>query len=93
MTTMDEKKNFTNQIVDIRPGDMVYMSSDGYADQFGSADVKKYKSANVKKLLSVICDLPVNEQKDRLEKEILTWKGDLDQVDDILFVGTKIPEN
>ena len=93
MTTMDEKKNFTNQIVDIRPGDMVYMTSDGYADQFGSADVKKYKSANVKKLLSVICDLPVNEQKDRLEKEILTWKGDLDQVDDILFVGTKIPEN
>jgi hypothetical protein len=35
----------------------------------------------------------VNEQKERLEKEILEWKGNLDQVDDILFVGTKIPEN
>jgi serine phosphatase RsbU (regulator of sigma subunit) len=93
MTTTDEKKNFTNQLVDIQPGDMVYMCSDGYADQFGSPDVKKYKSANVKKLLSVICDLPVNEQRDRLEKEILTWKGELDQVDDILFVGTKIPES
>ena len=93
MTTMDEKKTFTNQLVDIQPGDMVYMCSDGYADQFGSAEVKKYKSANVKKLLSAICDLPVNEQKDRLEKEILTWKGDLEQVDDILFIGTKIPEN
>ena len=55
--------------------------------------VKKYKSANVKKLLSEIWHLPVNEQKDRLEKEILDWKGDLDQVDDILFIGTKIPEN
>jgi ligand-binding sensor domain-containing protein/serine phosphatase RsbU (regulator of sigma subunit) len=92
MTTMDEKKNFTNQLVDIRPGDMVYMCSDGYADQFGSADIKKYKSANVKKLLSGISDLPVCEQKDRLEKEILTWKGNLEQVDDILFIGTRIPE-
>jgi hypothetical protein len=44
-------------------------------------------------LLSSIWNLPVNEQKDRLENEILTWKGDLAQVDDILFIGTKIPEN
>jgi len=44
-------------------------------------------------LLSSIWDLPVNVQKERLENEILIWKGDLDQVDDILFIGTKIPEN
>jgi serine phosphatase RsbU (regulator of sigma subunit) len=93
MTTLDEKKNFTNQLVDIQPGDMVYMCSDGYADQFGSADIKKYKSGNVKKLLSSIWNLPVNEQKERLESEILTWKGELPQVDDILFIGTKIPED
>ena len=93
MSSVIERKSFTNQIVDIQPGDMLYMCSDGYADQFGSTAVKKYKSANVKKLLSEIWNLPVNEQKDRLEKEILDWKGDLDQVDDILFVGTKIPEH
>lgn len=93
MTTMDEKKTFTNQIVDIQPGDMLYICSDGYADQFGSPEVKKFKSVNVKKLLSEIWDLPVNEQKDKLEKTILDWKGDLDQVDDILFIGTKIPGN
>lgn len=93
MTTMDEKKSFTNQQVDIQPGDMVYMCSDGYADQFGSSDVKKYKSANVKKLLSEIWHLPVYEQKDRLEREIMEWKGELGQVDDIMFIGTKIPEN
>jgi serine phosphatase RsbU (regulator of sigma subunit) len=92
MTTTDEKKNFTNHAVDIRPGDIIYMCTDGYADQFGSSEVKKYKSANVKKLLSTIWDLPMAEQKCRLEAEILSWKGDLDQVDDILFVGTKIPE-
>ena len=93
MTTMDEKKSFTNQAVDIQPGDMVYLCSDGYADQFGSAEVKKFKSGNVKKLLSEIYHLPVCAQKDRLEKEFMDWKGDLGQVDDILFIGTKIPEN
>src|SRR5450759_3573740 len=92
MTTMDEKKNFTNQLVDIQPGDMVYMCTDGYADQFGSAAIKKYKSGNVKKLLSHLWHLPVPEQKERLEKEIMEWKGNLGQVDDILIIGTKIPE-
>ncbi len=92
MTTMDEKKSFTNQPVDIQPGDMLYMCSDGYADQFGSSEIKKYKSGNIKKLLSEIWHLPIMEQKERLEKEIMDWKGDLGQVDDIMFIGTKIPE-
>jgi serine phosphatase RsbU (regulator of sigma subunit)/streptogramin lyase len=93
MTSMDEKKIFTNHFVDIQPGDMLYMCTDGYADQFGSPDVKKYKSSNVKKLLSDIWHLPVPEQKIRLEKEIAAWRGDLEQVDDILFIGTKVPGN
>jgi ligand-binding sensor domain-containing protein/serine phosphatase RsbU (regulator of sigma subunit) len=92
MTTMEEKKNFTNVEVDIQPGDMLYMCSDGFADQFGTAEVKKYKSGNVKKLLSEIYNLPICQQRDRLEKEFLDWKGDLEQVDDIMFIGTKIPE-
>ena len=71
---------------------MLYMSSDGYADQFGTADGKKYKSGNVKKLLIGLWNLPINEQRERLMKEILDWKGDLPQVDDIMFLGTKIPE-
>ena len=93
MTTMEEKKTFTNQEVEVHPGDMLYMCSDGYADQFGSSEVKKFKSGNVKKLLSEIWHLPVAEQKTRLEKEIMDWKGDLEQIDDIMFIGTKISEN
>jgi ligand-binding sensor domain-containing protein/serine phosphatase RsbU (regulator of sigma subunit) len=93
MTTMDERKTFTNQEVETEPGDMLYMCSDGYADQFGSSEVKKFKSGNVKKILSEIWHLPVAEQKSLLEKELMEWKGDLEQVDDILFIGTKIPEN
>ena len=93
MTTMDEKKSFTNQEVDTQPGDMLYMCSDGYADQFGSSEIKKFKSGNVKKILSEIWHLPVMEQKSILEKQIMEWKGELEQVDDILFIGTKVPEN
>jgi serine phosphatase RsbU (regulator of sigma subunit) len=92
MSSLQAKKNFQTQQVDIQPGDMIYMSSDGYADQFGSAYAKKYKSGNVKKFLVTLWDLPVNDQRDRLKKEILDWKGDLQQVDDIMFLGTRIPE-
>jgi ligand-binding sensor domain-containing protein/serine phosphatase RsbU (regulator of sigma subunit) len=93
MTAIGDKKSFTNQSIEIQPGDMLYMCSDGYADQFGSSDIKKYKSGNVKKLLSEIYHLPVNEQRERLKNEIIEWKGELQQVDDILFIGTKIPES
>ncbi len=92
MSTVGEQKKFSNHVIKVQPGDMLYMCSDGYADQFGAQGMKKYKSGNVKKLLTEIWHLPVQEQKDRLEKEILDWKGDLEQIDDILFIGTKIPE-
>ncbi|MEI6048149.1 MAG: two-component regulator propeller domain-containing protein [Bacteroidota bacterium] len=93
MSTMDKKKSFSNHSVDIQPGDMLYLCTDGYADQFGSSAIKKFKSANVRKLLSEIWHLPVQNQKERLEKELTDWKDDLDQVDDILFIGIRIPEN
>ncbi len=92
MSSLMDKKSFSTVEVEIKPGDMLYMSSDGYADQFGSADIKKFKSGNVKKLLSEIYNLPLKEQRNKLEKEILDWKGGLDQVDDIMFIGTKIPK-
>jgi ligand-binding sensor domain-containing protein/serine phosphatase RsbU (regulator of sigma subunit) len=92
MSSIEAKKTFLNQEVDIQPGDMIYLCSDGYADQFGSSEGKKYKSGNVKKLLAEIWNLPISDQHDKLEKEILDWKGDLPQVDDIMFIGTKIPE-
>ena len=90
ISTMEQKKTFTNVEVEIKPGDMIYMSSDGYADQFGSKDVKKFKSVNLKRMLSEIWNLPVQVQREKLEKEIMDWKGELPQVDDIMIIGTKI---
>jgi ligand-binding sensor domain-containing protein/serine phosphatase RsbU (regulator of sigma subunit) len=91
MHSLEQKKSFTNIQLDIQPGDMLYMTSDGYADQFGSSEAKKFKAVNVKRILSEIYSLPVADQKARLEKEILEWKGDLPQVDDIMFIGMRIP--
>ncbi|HEX2974560.1 MAG TPA: two-component regulator propeller domain-containing protein [Bacteroidales bacterium] len=91
MAAISEKKSFTNQRIEVQAGDMLYMCSDGYADQFGSPEMKKFKSGNIRKLLSEIYHLPMQDQRCRLEAELLNWKGDLPQVDDILFVGTRIP--
>jgi serine phosphatase RsbU (regulator of sigma subunit) len=91
MQTLEQKKSFNNFEIDIQPGDMLYMSSDGYADQFGSVDGKKFKTVNVKRILSEISNLPVAEQKSRLEREIIEWKGELSQVDDIMLIGIRIP--
>jgi ligand-binding sensor domain-containing protein/serine phosphatase RsbU (regulator of sigma subunit) len=91
MQTFEQKKGFTNYQIDIQPGDMLYMASDGYADQFGSREVKKFKTVNLKRILSEISSLTVVEQKARMEKEILDWKGELSQVDDIMIIGMRIP--
>ena len=90
MSTMEQKKTFSNVFVELKPGDMLYMTSDGYADQFGSPEVKKFKTVNIKRILSEIWNLPVQMQKERLEKEIMDWKGELPQIDDIMFIGTKV---
>jgi ligand-binding sensor domain-containing protein/serine phosphatase RsbU (regulator of sigma subunit) len=90
MTTIEQKKSFTNYKVEIESGDMIYLSSDGYADQFGGTQGSKYMSAKFKKLLAEIYSLPVKEQQKRLEGDITAWQGDHPQVDDILVIGTRI---
>jgi serine phosphatase RsbU (regulator of sigma subunit)/streptogramin lyase len=90
MSSVKEQKKFTNVDVDIAPGDMIYLSSDGFADQFGGPDGGKYKSAAFKKLLTEISVLPVADQKCRLDAEMISWKGELPQVDDVLVIGCRI---
>jgi hypothetical protein len=53
--------------------------------------MKKFKTINLKRVLSEIWNLPLAEQKARLEKVILDWKGELPQVDDIMLIGMRIP--
>jgi len=81
---------FTNHEIDLQKGDTIYMFSDGYADQFGGPYGKKFKYKPFKRLLLENINKPMNEQKEVLENRFDEWKGDLDQIDDVVIVGIKI---
>ncbi len=85
-----ERKKFTNHSVQLQKNDCVYIFSDGYADQFGGPDGKKFMAKNFRDLLLSIFEKPINNQKEILNNTIEEWRGHLDQVDDILIIGVKI---
>jgi serine phosphatase RsbU (regulator of sigma subunit) len=84
------EQSFTNHNLQLEQGDIIYIFSDGFADQFGGPLGKKFKYKPFKQLLIDIHKKPLPEQKGNLLSTIQNWKGDLDQVDDILIMGVKI---
>jgi len=87
---LKEKESFTNHILELEDSDVLYMFSDGYIDQFGGNNGKKFMTKNFKELLLKIYDKPMGEQKEILNETLESWKGELDQVDDILVMGFKL---
>ena len=85
-----DNNEFTNHTVQLQTGDIFYIFSDGFADQFGGPDGKKYKYRRFRHLLLALHHLPMKRQHDYLQKSITEWKGNLEQVDDILVIGIKI---
>lgn len=81
---------FTQHEVVIKKGDSIYIYSDGFADQFGGKRNKKYMTKRFRAFLLSISHLSINEQSKRLQQELDLWKGDADQVDDILVIGIKV---
>ncbi len=86
----DDQKRFENIGFQLEKGDIVYMFSDGYPDQFGGPRGKKFKLARLKNLLTDICVLPMDEQHDKVSDAFKAWKGKHYQVDDVLFMGVKL---
>ena len=82
--------SFTHMEHETEPGDMVYIFSDGYADQFGGRDGKKFKYKQLRDILSSVASLPCGEQKRVLETRFSEWKGSHEQVDDVLVIGIRI---
>ncbi|MBL7884596.1 MAG: SpoIIE family protein phosphatase [Bacteroidia bacterium] len=85
-----DSKEFTNHTIKLEKGDCVYLFTDGYADQFGGPHGKKYKYKKFQELLLEIQDNSMKEQEFLLNYHHEQWKGDLEQVDDILVIGIKI---
>ncbi|NLI23871.1 MAG: SpoIIE family protein phosphatase [Bacteroidales bacterium] len=82
-----EERPFTNHIIDVKPGDRFYIFSDGFADQFGGPEGSKFKAKPFKRLLQQIHSYPMEKQHELLLDAFLQWKGNLDQVDDVLVIG------
>lgn len=82
-------KKFNTVRISVEDGDMVYLFSDGYADQFGGEGMKKFKSKNLKQVLEEISDKPVSQQRELLDEALEKWRGNIEQVDDVLVIGRK----
>lgn len=83
-------KPFTLHSTSLEKGDIVYAFTDGFADQFGGPKGKKFKYKQLEELVLANAHLPMNEQKNILEKSFVSWQGDLEQIDDVLVIGVRI---
>lgn len=85
-----ESKEFTNHKIQLKEGDTVYLFSDGYADQFGGENGKKFRYKRFKELLLEINHLSMDQQKKQLEKDFTEWMGNHEQIDDVIIIGSKL---
>lgn len=84
------RKPFTTHTIQLNKNDLIYIFSDGLADQFGGLHGKKFKYKQIKDLLLQSCNKQLKEQEEELSKAFIKWKGELEQVDDICLMGVKI---
>lgn len=86
-----DRDHFTNNAIPVQKGDLLYISSDGYADQFGGEQSKKFMVKKFNQLLLEHAHLPMAEQEKMLDTQITEWMGEQhEQVDDMLVIGLKI---
>ncbi len=83
------EKQFQRHTTSVEPGDCAYVFSDGFVDQFGGPDYKKFKSRQFKALLADIAILPLNKQNERLQQALNNWMGHVEQLDDIVIIGVR----
>jgi serine phosphatase RsbU (regulator of sigma subunit) len=85
----EKHQGFTSQFIQLLKNDMIYLFSDGFADQFGGPEGKKFKYRRFRHVLLNIHSLPLKEQKNLLEQTLDNWRGSMEQVDDVLVIGFK----
>lgn len=85
-----DQVSFTLHTIQLEPGDVVYTLTDGFADQFGGDEGKKFMSKNLRELLLANAHLPMESQKQLLETTFKNWLGNLEQVDDVTIIGVRV---
>ncbi len=84
---LETQLNFTNHEIDTVKGDIFYLSTDGFADQFGGPKGKKFKQKQFNNSLIKYCSFDFYEQADNLINDFYLWKGNLEQIDDVTLIG------
>lgn len=85
-----DPEGFPAAEIPYRPGDMLYLFSDGYADQFGGPGGRKLQYSRFRELLRSVATLGIDEQRDILQRVLDDWQGDNPQIDDILVIGVRL---
>ena len=86
----DHPEPYTTHSFDLEQGDSLYIFSDGYVDQFGGVKGKKFKTRAFRDLLLSIQDKPMEEQKTVIDEAFETWRGNLEQIDDVCVIGVRV---
>jgi serine phosphatase RsbU (regulator of sigma subunit) len=86
----EKMSDFSRYTIDMKQGDRVYMFTDGFPDQFGGPQGKKFKYRPFKDLLLEVHERPMDEQHKILSLIFEEWKGDLSQIDDVLVIGLRL---
>jgi len=84
------EETFSSVDIDLSGGKSFYLFSDGFVDQFGQVNGKKFMVKKLQNLLSEVCALPMEEQLHCISKDFNDWKGSVDQTDDVLLLGIKV---
>lgn len=85
-----ESENFTNHVIQLEDKDAVFLFSDGLPDQFGGPDNKKYSPSRIRKSILANKHLSMEEMKNFFETDFKNWKGETDQIDDVLMIGIQV---
>jgi serine phosphatase RsbU (regulator of sigma subunit) len=86
----EDYKPFTNHVIEVEKGDMIYLFSDGYADQFGGIKGKKFKYSQMKSLILHTPKLSIKEKEEALKLSFVDWKGNFEQLDDVCVLGIRV---
>lgn len=86
----DHSKPYTTHTIELLTKDTFYIFSDGFADQFGGEQEKKFMKGNMKKLFLSVQHETMEKQKELIEKAFMQWKGNLEQIDDVCIIGVRV---
>jgi hypothetical protein len=87
---IEDNRSFVSSIIPYEKGTMLYLGSDGFQDQIGERNNKKFKSKNLHRLLSEISCHTVSDQEYLLNHEFEDWKGNSTQTDDVCLIGVRL---